>query len=88
MCGCESIYVWKFWMPGSGVLLTKLNAVPPEYATLTARPRSRTENVNDSVPGVWPGVAHIVTVVSPRVIFMPSVATMSRLGAMVLYRFG
>ena len=40
------------------------------------------------MPGVWPGVSQMVTVVSPSVIFMPSVATMSRFGAMVLYRFG
>ena len=32
-------------MPGSGVLLTKLKAVPPEYATLTGLPRSNTVKV-------------------------------------------
>lgn len=42
------------------------------------------ENAEDIVPGVCPGVSQMVTAVSPSVIFMPSVATMSRLGAMVL----
>ena len=71
-------------MPGTGVLLTKLNAVPPEYAMFTVRPRSSAVNVYDSVPGVWPGVVQIVTVRPPSVIFIPSVATMSRFGAIVL----
>ena len=35
----------KFLMPGFGVLFTKLNAVPPEYTTLTGLPRSNTEKV-------------------------------------------
>ena len=32
------------------------------------------------VPSVWPGVMYSVSVVSPSVSFMPSVATMSRFG--------
>ena len=67
-------------MPGSGVLFTKLKAVPPEYATLTGLPRSNTVNMYDRVPGVWPGVSQMVTVVPPSVICIPSVATMSRFG--------
>ena len=30
MWRCESIYVWKLRIPGSGVLFGKLNAVSPE----------------------------------------------------------
>jgi hypothetical protein len=51
--------------------------VPPEYATVSGLPLSFTVKSMDNVPGVWPGVVTMVTVVSPSVIFWPSSATLS-----------
>src|SRR5580693_6351248 len=53
---CDLMYVSKF-----GTVLGKLNAVPPEYATLSGLPLSFTVKSIDNVPGVCPGVVTIVT---------------------------
>jgi len=58
----------------------KLNSVPPEYATVSGLPWSWTWKIPEIVPGVWPGIRYIVSVLPPSVIFMTSVAIMSRLG--------
>ena len=45
-------------------MLGKLNAVPPEYATASGLPLSFTVKIIESVPGVWPGVAMMVVLIS------------------------
>src|ERR1700682_6092177 len=76
-----AILVWGL-REGSkfAAVLGKLNAVPPEYATVIGLPLSFTVKIIESVPGVWPGVAMMVTPASPSVILWPSSATMSRFG--------
>ena len=89
MWRCESMYVCMFLMLHSGSLYHRRPARSRRNRRRsTGLPRSSTWNVNEIVPSVWPGVNHIVTVDSPSVIFMPSVATMSRFGAMLVKRFG